>query len=203
MVHYAHDPLETQRIQFDSLPPSTNSLTPSKDETLLLQIQLRKAPNAPESCDLSFLRAWLRNPSLGNQPISSPDGDIYARTSTLDLLSLSPPKSTDPLSHFFISTLTTLWHRLFGRHKTPVTDEESQLSNSYVEYSNKAILRVAAGLGSLLSSILLVVSILVLHFVTNMPVRLGLVAVFTTVFSLALMILTNARKVEVFAGTTA
>lgn len=73
----------------------------------------------------------------------------------------------------------------------------------YLEYKNDRILRVANGLSSILSSLLLVVSILVLHFVTNMLVRLGVIAIFTTMFSFALILVTNARKVEVFAGTTA
>lgn len=46
-------------------------------------------------------------------------------------------------------------------------------------------------------------SIIVLYFVKSMPTRLGLVAAFTALFSIALAIVTQARRTEVFAATAA
>lgn len=73
----------------------------------------------------------------------------------------------------------------------------------YFEYSDKRVLRVANILGSVISSALLVCSVIALAFVKNVFVRLGIVAAFTQMFSLALVLITNARKVEIFAATAA
>jgi hypothetical protein len=45
--------------------------------------------------------------------------------------------------------------------------------------------------------------ILALYFVNSMIHRIGLVIVFTTVFSVALALFTGAKKVEVFSATAA
>lgn len=73
----------------------------------------------------------------------------------------------------------------------------------YVEYEDKALLRIADIMGSIISSGLLVGSIVALYFVENVLVRLGIVAVFTQVFSLVVVLVTRARKVEMFAATAA
>lgn len=81
------------------------------------------------------------------------------------------------------------------------TDEEAQ--DQYFSYSDKKILRAANVVGSVISSALLVGSIVALYFVKDMLVRLGVIAVFTQAFSLVLVLVTRARKVEVFAATAA
>ena len=53
------------------------------------------------------------------------------------------------------------------------------------------------------SSLLPTLAILVLYFVKSMLVRIGLVIVFTFMFSFVLSIFTGARNVEVFSATAA
>jgi hypothetical protein len=57
--------------------------------------------------------------------------------------------------------------------------------------------------GAIISSILPTIVILVLYFVKRMIVRIGLVIIFTAIFSIALAIFTAARKVEIFSATAA
>ena len=45
--------------------------------------------------------------------------------------------------------------------------------------------------------------ITVLYIVASMPIRLGLVAVFTVVFTFLCGFLTSAKAIEIFAATTA
>jgi hypothetical protein len=70
-------------------------------------------------------------------------------------------------------------------------------------YDNREIATVTNILGTLFSSLAPLVSIIVLSFVSNARVRLGLVCVFTFVFASCLAIAAKARRVEVFAATAA
>jgi hypothetical protein len=91
------------------------------------------------------------------------------------------------------------WHYSIGHRIKKARDVEMQ----YVEYEDNTLLRIADIIGSVISSGLLVGGIVALYFVENMLLRLGIVAVFTQVFSLAVVLVTRARKVEMFAATAA
>ena len=54
------------------------------------------------------------------------------------------------------------------------------------EYSDSGIVRVANLIGTVLASILPIAAIVVLYFVRDMGIRLGLVGVFSAVFSACL-----------------
>jgi len=47
------------------------------------------------------------------------------------------------------------------------------------------------------------ISIIILYIVHDIKVRLGLVCVFTFMFSLVLALATKARRIEIFAATAA
>jgi hypothetical protein len=57
--------------------------------------------------------------------------------------------------------------------------------------------------GTVVSSLAPMVSIVVLYVVQNTSVRLGLVCAFTLLFSFVLALVTNARRIEIFAATAA
>ena len=197
---------------------SINSNT-TTDETIHLQLQLN-ASASPHKDDLDFVRRWLKDPHMGMHPIIGRDNTLWETSTPSDLIVLSPLEAPDPLSAFFLRRVSLAWLKLLdwwyqtpkhptsqrarfwglvGRNvKTPV-DEEA----NYFEFKDATFVRAADALGSLIASLLLVVSILVLYLVTSIPVRLGIVAIFTTIFSLSLVLIISARKMEVFAGTTA
>jgi hypothetical protein len=56
---------------------------------------------------------------------------------------------------------------------------------------------------TLVAAILLVGSITALNYVKSQCVQLGMLAGFTAVFALSVALLTNARRVELFAATAA
>ena len=56
---------------------------------------------------------------------------------------------------------------------------------------------------SVLSSVLPTASIFVLYYIRSLSLRLGMIMLFTTVFAVALAVMVKARRVEVFAATTA
>ncbi|PQE07040.1 ATP synthase subunit gamma protein [Rutstroemia sp. NJR-2017a BBW] len=69
------------------------------------------------------------------------------------------------------------------------------------EYKEKTVTRVADMIGISIASLLPVLAVIVLYSVHEMLVRLGIIAMFTVVFALALMVTTNAKRVEIFAAT--
>lgn len=48
-----------------------------------------------------------------------------------------------------------------------------------------------------------IAAITILYIVTSMPTRLGLVAIFTVIFTILCGTLTSAKAIEIFAATTA
>lgn len=157
-----------------------------------------KAQDSPNACDVEFLRRWFTDKRMGDFPLIGRDNHVWNAQSS-ELIALKRRKGGDPLGTLFLSKAFVWWHSCIGhRFKSP-HDEEAQ----YFEYTDRNVLRAANIFGSILSCTLLIGSILALYFVDNMLVRLGIVAIFTQIFSLVLILVTNARKVEVFAATAA
>jgi hypothetical protein len=69
--------------------------------------------------------------------------------------------------------------------------------------TQKSILRISYAIALALPSILPLCSILLLNTVRRVQVRLGMIAVFTVVFSLSLGLVTGARRVEIFSAAVA
>ena len=62
---------------------------------------------------------------------------------------------------------------------------------------------VVDAIGTVFSSLVPLISIIIISYVTSMHARLGLVCVFTVMFSAALAVATKARRIEIFAATAA
>ncbi len=97
---------------------------------------------------------------------------------------------------------------LFTFKQTPaVTDVESvpgeTLTPSLYHYPDERILVFLGIVGSVLSSVLPTLSIIILFFVHDMLARLGLVTLFTFLFSLTMSLATKAKRYEIFAATAA
>ena len=58
-------------------------------------------------------------------------------------------------------------------------------------------------LAIVISSILPISSVIALSFIRSNGIQLGMIVVFSAIFSLALALMTSARKVEIFAATSA
>lgn len=72
-----------------------------------------------------------------------------------------------------------------------------------IRYKDSRVLRIANILSTLISSALPITSIVALNYISRMIIRLVVVALFTMAFSLILSLVTNSRRVEVFAATAA
>lgn len=69
--------------------------------------------------------------------------------------------------------------------------------------SGLKIERFVAWFSTMLAAVLLVGAIMALYAVQSDKVKLGLIAVFTTIFAASVGLLTNAKRSEIFGATAA
>ncbi|PVH80362.1 hypothetical protein DL98DRAFT_532145 [Cadophora sp. DSE1049] len=81
--------------------------------------------------------------------------------------------------------------------------DETDLESNMFLYRDSHIYRIATILGTLLSSLIPIAAIVILSFVKDMTARLGIVSAFTAIFSVSLSLVTEGKRVEIFAATAA
>ena len=82
----------------------------------------------------------------------------------------------------------------------PASDENW---NGLWHYDEAPLLMAANSISTVLSSLLPTTSILILYFVKKPLARLAVTMLFTALFSLTLATVAKARRIDVFAATTA
>jgi hypothetical protein len=151
---------------------------------------------APAPQDFEILREWLRRPEHGNNFLTGKTEGVWdIENGHRDFISLST-ENTD--MDFFTRQVTkyvpTLHQKLIA-HRYP--------RDTIFEYDQKRLRSVADGFSTVFSSVLPMVSILVLYNVHDTRMRLGLILLFTSLFAATLVLVSRARRIEVFAATTA
>nr|XP_036575622.1 uncharacterized protein CTRU02_14412 [Colletotrichum truncatum]KAF6782225.1 hypothetical protein CTRU02_14412 [Colletotrichum truncatum] len=91
-----------------------------------------------------------------------------------------------------------LYHAIIGRFSKSA---EKVRDGAIRDYDGRKLQRFSDIAVAAFSAALPTLVILVLYFVQNMIHRIGLVIVFTTIFSVAFAMFTGAKKAEVFAAT--
>lgn len=137
---------------------------------------------------------------MGNFPLYGRDQNAWSLENDYDLLAIQRRASSDPFSNWLTNSFVPLFHSILGkRFKQPLSeDPESEI----FQYSETRLSAFVGVFGTVLSSILPITSIVVLYFVTNMLVRLGLTVVFTAMFSCCLALVSRAKRVEIFAASS-
>ncbi|KAK8006695.1 hypothetical protein PG991_012992 [Apiospora marii] len=95
-----------------------------------------------------------------------------------------------------LGRILDMYDKVFGGRRETIDDHVRA-------YSPQTISRVGSAAVAALSSTLPTLAILALYFVRDMVTRMGLVILFTTIFSIALAIFTDAKKIEIFSATAA
>lgn len=108
-----------------------------------------------------------------------------------DLIALRKATEEDALSMFLQD------HWAFQKRQSADPIDRTTL------YKNSHIVRTVSTISMIIAAILLISAILSLHFVTSDKAKLGLVAMYTLLFALSVLLLTKARRAEVFAATAA
>lgn len=171
----------------------------------------------PKPSERSVLHEWITSTrggacgflgrDLGGFQPQQPS--VYEAIHEKDLAILSDRRGEEDLfTEFIEGPVMRLYHRFRQHSKAPVSRDlenpaVAENRSNWHHYDDSKIERVTKVLGTIFSSLAPLVSIIVLSFINNLKIRLGLVCVFTFLFSGCLAIATQARRVEVFAATAA
>lgn len=139
---------------------------------------------------------------MGNSFLQGREASIWQDRGPKEMASLMPREiEADPFSTWLSTTLVDLWDRFWGnRRKKPIpVDPDSGI----VEYDNKLLNKISKGVGVTFASLVPTLSVLVLYFVKSQVTRLGLLIVFTAIFSASLATFTSARRIEIFSAVAA
>lgn len=85
-------------------------------------------------------------------------------------------------------------------HQNP---ESPELGDSIYHYKNSFLFGAAHVFTTVVASLLPLLSIIVLFLLSSNTLKLVVITVFTACFSLALALMTNARRIEIFGATAA
>ncbi|KAH8885606.1 hypothetical protein GQ53DRAFT_828647 [Thozetella sp. PMI_491] len=168
------------------------------NDGLLKQAALAKL-DSPNTEDLKFLISWFERPSMGCFPIRGLD--LNAWDDEEDLAAVKPRVAGDPISKWFMNTVFPMYHRLVGEKlKDP---ESPELGDGIFTYEESRLAAVVHVFITVVASLLPLASMVVLFVVESYTQRLGIMVGFSACFAVALALMTNARRVEIFAATAA
>ncbi|CZR55486.1 uncharacterized protein PAC_05374 [Phialocephala subalpina] len=77
------------------------------------------------------------------------------------------------------------------------------LPSEITQYKDSVIIKILNGVATIIASLIPISSIVLLYFVSSISARLGILTGFTALFSLCLVLVTSASRVEIFAATSA
>ena len=80
---------------------------------------------------------------------------------------------------------------------------QGDISSGLTEYKESRLAFAASTVVVSIAAMLPAISIFALYLIESMVVRLGVITIFSGVFSASLAIFTRSRKIEIFAATAA
>ncbi|KAL8936837.1 MAG: hypothetical protein Q9216_004722 [Gyalolechia sp. 2 TL-2023] len=159
-------------------------------DNALLQFSQVQALPKPCMKDLNTLQEWLDRPEGGDFFLQGREADTWNYQD--DVLTMSR-------CHTERDALTGSDDLSVLKGKRRHTED----SNGVWHYRYDRMTTILNGISTVLSSLLPSASIFVLYFLQNPVARLAAIMVFTTVFSSTLLLVTKARRFDIFAATTA
>ncbi|KAF2494499.1 hypothetical protein BU16DRAFT_41192 [Lophium mytilinum] len=132
-----------------------------------------------------------------NRPLVGHGRNLFDGKSKNDIVALRTPPDQDRLTMFLQNRLG-----YFLRNRKKAKDGPADWDGMH--YFHETIIgRIVSFFSVFLAALLLVGAITSLYFVSNASSRMVLLAVFTTLFAASVGVLTNSRKVDIYAATAA
>jgi len=132
----------------------------------------------------------LHIPGIGKAPMISGRAETFLEED-IDLIALQKPKDDDLLS-------TVLQDHWISQKRT-ATDPFDRTTI----HSGRYVMRTVAAISMIIAALLLIGATVALHLIKNDKARLGMIAGFTFLFALSMLLLTNSRKAEIYRATAA
>ncbi|KAH0551488.1 hypothetical protein GP486_007298 [Trichoglossum hirsutum] len=143
----------------------------------------------PHTRVLNALKKWFGR--FGKPTLFGPDENLFIDLK--DLVALRPAQGQDRLS------LLLRRFNYFFRQKRDVPDSWGGIKY----FPEHRVTRSVKLISTVVSAALLAGSVVALYSTKLLGVKLGLICVFTVLFAAALVLLTNARQVEIFGASAA
>ena len=141
-----------------------------------------------------IMRAALESDTALRTSISEKDLEYLDTKNFQDTISLTPDPNREAFSRFLANKLGWLF----------IFEENQRLpQKGYTVTSDHRLRRTIRVVAVVLSSILPVLSIVILYYVQSMDIHIGLIIIFSILFSAVVALVTDARNVEVMAATAA
>ena len=160
------------------------------DEALQAQAWLQSLEK-PNQHTPDNLRLALRLDSDVQTSISEIDADYLNPKNSLDLIKILPYPNKEVFSRFLVDR--------FGVYFLS-SSEKGKIIGVFSDHHIRRITRVVA---VVLSSILPILSIVILYLVHSTNIHIGLIVIFSSVFSGVVALVSDARNVEIIAATAA
>ncbi|TLD28488.1 hypothetical protein PspLS_03403 [Pyricularia sp. CBS 133598] len=167
------------------------------NDAILRQAQLAKLCR-PTKKEVQSLRDWLEKPRMGNFDLLGLDRTSWEAGHESDLVSISP-RPSDYFSRLFAESLVPLFFRLCGKRMQKSFSPDLGL---YI-FDDSSLSALLYGASTIVASVLPMLSVVALYAVRSEDLRLGLAVIFCACFALALVAVTDARRIEIFAATAA
>ncbi|KAE8454014.1 hypothetical protein EG329_007790 [Mollisiaceae sp. DMI_Dod_QoI] len=163
--------------------------------------------------DVEMLKDWIVRPDLsGGIVFSGEDLSPYSRRPAYDavfsgdlMIMKSRGGENDLFTRFLAGPVFHWLERVWQYFKKPVpSDAEKPVQESNLfHYSDSLIIGTIDVIGTVISSMIPLVSIIILYYIESLGARLGVLCVCTLIFSTSLAVVTRARRIEIFACTAA
>ncbi|KAK8008770.1 hypothetical protein PG991_011321 [Apiospora marii] len=202
------------------------------DEAVVAFCTISQLPKPPNR-DVQNFKDWLERPRLGTVYLTGRDHTAWDRGEDLMCLQPSPHSHrfsgfiasyVVPVYYSIHDGLTVgsthfMWHFFSGSRTNTTPPDSTSLptnscaantyqknakdANGIYSFENSRIVVAANLIGTIAASVLPVLSIAVLYNVQSMAARLGIVALFSALFSTCLWYMNDGNLVEVFGATSA
>lgn len=168
------------------------------DDALLQHSRLYQLPK-PNKHDLQLLREWYQDPDCGGMFMPLPETNAWHEDLTEDLVALSARKPDgDVVTSWITDSVMLRFHKLIG-YRFKERDETTLL----YDYRDSVFNSAANTISIILLALFPPASIFALYYVKDTAIRLGLIMIFSAIFTGYLAIFTSARRVEILAATIA
>ncbi|MCJ1462994.1 hypothetical protein MMC07_001598 [Pseudocyphellaria aurata] len=183
----------------------------------LLQYSSIQKYEKPHKRHLNILREWLDRPEGGDFFLRGREAETWKTDA--DLIALSTRKAEKDVLTRLISERVIPWYHRYWGHRfkvlfsssssitlaenVPWSTQKDEDFNGVWHYEDATFVAVVNVISIVLSSLLPTTSILVLYGIHKPGVRLAVIMVFTALFSLTLTTVAKAKRIDIFAATTA
>lgn len=161
-----------------------------------------KAPE-PDACDLNFLQSWLQDTQGGDNFLKryGAEGFAWSHKDKNEYFSLN--QRPDRLAAWLGNNVVPqYYHEVRSRIRSP-SKRNKFGPYEFWRVEDSRLVVLANVVTTVVSSVIPCLSIIVLYYVQSMLARLISIAVFGAVFSLIMSSVSQGRRYEVFAASTA